>query len=177
MRSHSLIAVGCLSLTLAACKRDVPWREPLGARVVGSTVQAGAPLKLSSAAGPESMNALNASLPPATYTAQQAARGKQVYESTCARCHPPGQLDGATFATAWKNRRIYDLYSLVSNTMPQDKPGTLSDEQYLDVIAYLLQRNSAAAGAALAADTAAMKHVRIDVAGSTAASASRPGAQ
>jgi len=25
--------------------------------------------------------------------------------------------------------------------MPQDKPGSLSDEQYIDVIAYLLQRN------------------------------------
>lgn len=168
MRVQTLLAVGGTALSLAACQRDVPWREPLGARVVGSTIQAGAPLKLSSASGPESMNATNAALPAATYTADQATRGKQVYEATCARCHPPGMLDGAAFATAWKDRRVYDLYSLVTNTMPQDKPGTLTDEQYLDVIAYLLQRNNAAAGAALVADTAVLKHVRIGVAGGTA---------
>ena len=175
MRSYSLIAVGCLSFIAVACSRDVPWREPLGAHIAGSTIQAGAPLNLSSAAGPESMNALNASLPAATYGADQATQGKTVYESTCARCHPPGQLDGAAFATAWKNRRVYDLYSLVTNTMPQDKPGSLSDAQYLDVIAYLLQRNSAAAGPALVSDTAALKRVRIAVAGAPAAAGTGSG--
>lgn len=168
MRSLILPVAGSLSLLLVACQRDVPWREPLGARVVGTTIQAGAPLRLSSAGGPESMTASYASLPAATYTADQATRGKQVYDATCARCHPPGMLDGATFATAWKNRRVYDLYSLVTNTMPQDKPGTLTDEQYLDVIAYLLQRNNSATGAALVADTAVLKHVKVDVGGGAA---------
>jgi hypothetical protein len=80
-------------------------------------------------------------------------------------CHPPGQLDGATFSNSWKNRRLYDLYSLVSNTMPEDRPGSLQDVQYVNVIAYLLQRNQVPSGAALSTDTLGMKKLRIEVGG------------
>src|SRR5206468_2702049 len=82
----------------------------------------------------------SASLPAASYSAEQAARGAQVYRTTCARCHPPGQLDGEPFAIAWNEARVSTLYATLRNTMPQDRPGSLTDAQYVDVIAYLLQR-------------------------------------
>jgi hypothetical protein len=48
--------------------------------------------------------------------------------------------------------------------MPQDRPGSLSDTQYLDVTAYLLQMNAMSASTvALRADSAALKHVKISV--------------
>jgi mono/diheme cytochrome c family protein len=105
-----------------------------------------------------------AGLKPATYANEQAVRGQQIYQTTCARCHPPGQLDGETFEVGWNERRVFDLYSLLTNTMPQDKPGSLSDDEYIDVIAYLLQRNHVPASAvALRADTASLRDARIDV--------------
>ena len=56
------------------------------------------------------------------------------------------------------------LYSTLRNTMPQDKPGSLSDQQYVDVIAYLLQRAHVPAGqTALKPDSAALRQVRIAV--------------
>jgi mono/diheme cytochrome c family protein len=156
------MSAGAVSLLLVACgqRGDVDPRVPLGAHIVGAH-----PVVLRGAApGKTVAIPSTASLPPATYTADQARLGKEIYESTCARCHPPGQLDGETFEVGWNERRVFDLYSLISNTMPQDKPGSLSDDQYLDVVAYLLQRNHVPAGTvALRADSAALKSVRIDV--------------
>ena len=73
-------------------------------------------------------------------------------------------------ANSWRNRRLYDLYSLISNTMPQDRPGSLTDSQYVNVIAYLLQRNQVPSGPAkLSTDTLGMKKIRIDVGGAAPA--------
>ena len=155
------LIVGTMWVLVAACgRRDVDPRIPLGARVLGAQP----PVLHGAAPGKTIAIPSTASLPAATYTAEQAQLGKQIYESTCARCHPPGQLDGETFEVGWNERRVFDLFSLVSNTMPQDKPGSLSDDEYLGVVAYLLQRNHVPAGTvALRADTSALKSVRIDV--------------
>src|SRR5690349_12898213 len=96
-----------LALTLAACGRDGPSvdvREPLGAR----NPAAGGPARavLAAHAGRQAVVPPTASLPPATYTAEQAARGAQVYQATCARCHPPGAFDGGAFAVGWNEARV-----------------------------------------------------------------------
>jgi mono/diheme cytochrome c family protein len=173
MRAQRPLVAVALVFSLGACSRERPWRDPPGAHLVHGVYQAGSPLDLRPGPGPETVSALNASFPAATYSADQASAGKQVYDSTCARCHPPGQLDGATFSNSWKNRRLYDLYSLISNTMPVDRPGSLTDSQYVNVIAYLLQRNQVPSGAAkLSTDTLGMKKLRIDVGGAAAATPS-----
>ena len=98
------------------------------------------------------------------YTTAQAARGSEVYTSSCGQCHTMGQHSGTAFATAWNNRRLFDLYEIVHNTMPLDNPGGLSDQEYIDVIAYMLQLNGVPAGkSALQADASALKGLRIDV--------------
>jgi mono/diheme cytochrome c family protein len=169
---HPLVAIA-LVFTLAACTREKPWHAPLGADMVHAAYQPGSPLNLRPGPSPEAVSALNASFPVAAYSGDQASAGKQVYDSTCAHCHPSGQFEGATFSNTWKNRRLYDLYSLISNTMPQDRPGSLTDTQYVNVIAYLLQRNQVPSGAAkLSTDTLGMKKLRIDVGGAAAAPAS-----
>ena len=73
----------------------------------------------------------------------QAARGEKVYDQTCGTCHQPGQFVGQEFVESWNDRRVYDFYSLVRGTMPLDNPGGLKDQEYLDVVAYLLQANHA----------------------------------
>jgi len=173
MRAQRPLVGVALVFSLAACNGEKPWHDALGAHLVHAVYQPGSPLDLRPGPGPEAVSALNASFPAATYSADQASAGKQVYDSTCARCHAPGQLDGATFSNSWKNRRLYDLYSLISNTMPLDRPGSLTDEQYVNVIAYLLQRNQVPSAAAkLSTDTLGMKKLRIDMGGAAAATTS-----
>jgi len=161
MRVRGGMSILVLSLSLAACGRaDVDVRTPLGARVAGT--KPFAPVRNANAQA--FVIPSTAGLKPATYANEQAVRGQQIYQTTCVRCHPPGQLDGENFEVGWNERRVFDLYSLLRNTMPQDKPGTLSDGEYLDVIAYLLQRNHVPASSlALRPDTAALREARIDV--------------
>jgi len=161
MRVRGGMSILVLSLSFAACGRaDVDVRTPLGARVAGT--KAFAPVRNANAQA--FVIPSTAGLKPATYANEQAVRGQQIYQTTCVRCHPPGQLDGENFEVGWNERRVFDLYSLLRNTMPQDKPGTLSDGEYLDVIAYLLQRNHVPASSlALRPDTAALREARIDV--------------
>ena len=48
--------------------------------------------------------------------------------------------------------------------MPVDAPGSLTNQQYVDVVAYMLQLNGHPAGkSALAPDPAALRKVRIDI--------------
>jgi len=160
MRMRRWMAIAAATSALIACGRDIDVRTPLGAHIAGSP-----PFNPPHNASAQAfVIPSTAGLKPATYASDQAVRGQQVYQSTCARCHPPGQLDGETFEVGWNERRVFDLYSLITNTMPQDKPGSLSDDQYIDVIAYLLQRNHVPASTiALRTDTASLRAARIDV--------------
>jgi mono/diheme cytochrome c family protein len=166
MRHCRSAALGSLFWWLAACasRVDAAPRGPLGARLTPAA-RAVLPPSPAPAPLPGAANVVPvASLPPATYTADQAVRGKQVYEATCARCHAPGYFQGAAFSSLWGQRPAFALFSSLSNTMPQDNPGSLTDQQYVDVIAYLLQRNSVAAGSkALGTDTTSLRGARIDV--------------
>lgn len=101
---------------------------------------------------------------PPAFSDAQAKRGAQIYSATCANCHAAQQLTGAAFASRWQNRRVYDLYDLLSNTMPQNAPGTLTDEQYLDVVSYLLKQNGFPAGKkSLTSNSDSLKKMRIAI--------------
>ena len=88
------------------------------------------------------------------FTAEQAAAGRAAYEVTCSRCHladmkgtfeaPP--LAGANFMNTWRNRTTSDLFERIHNSMPVSNPGTLSEQDVVTIVAYILQANGAAAG-------------------------------
>ena len=151
------------AVPLVACGRDEPdVRVPLGANMIAARRPALAPP--TGTARERTANVATASLPPATYTTEQAERGAKVYLATCARCHPPGQLDGENFAAGWHTARASTLFTTLRNTMPQDRPGGLTDAEYADVIAYMLQRNRVPAGTvALTTDTTSLRQLRIDL--------------
>ena len=98
--------------------------------------------------------AQQATVADGVYTAQQAARGKAAYQSACVACHQDDltgdafatPLIGETFKQRWQDSDVGELFTVVKGTMPQTKPGELSDEQYADIIAYLLLMNSHPAG-------------------------------
>jgi Cytochrome c len=149
---------------VAACATASPnVRAPLEAHLLPNA-HTGAPVPLRFDPNAKVIRSSAAGLPAATYFASQATRGQRVYEETCGACHGPGQLVGQGFVESWNDRRVYDLYALVRGTMPLDKPGGMKEEEYLDVLAYLLQANHAQAGSdSLRSDTLAMRQSRIAV--------------
>lgn len=97
------------------------------------------------------------------YTAEQADRGEQAFENTCSFCHATSQFSGTTFMRSWGGAPVDQLYQLIASTMPYDAPGSLSQQQYVDVVAYLLELNDLPEGdAELPTDPAALSEIRIE---------------
>lgn len=88
------------------------------------------------------------------YTDAQAARGEDIYNSSCAVCHGDNlagsemgpELAGGSFVGFWAGLSLGDLFQVMSISMPQDNPGSLDTAEYVDVIAYMLQRSEFPAG-------------------------------
>jgi alcohol dehydrogenase (cytochrome c) len=88
------------------------------------------------------------------YTAAQAAAGRTAYQANCVTCHLPNlagqgdvpQLAGSIFVDAWGRRSTRDLVSFLQLTMPPARPGGLSPEEYVNIVAFILQSNGAPAG-------------------------------
>jgi mono/diheme cytochrome c family protein len=90
---------------------------------------------------------------PGTYTAAQAAAGAKLYDANCSACHgatmrgPAGPaLIGDAFTAQWTNEPVSDMYGLMSKNMPLGNPGSLKPAEYLEITAYLLQKNKYPAG-------------------------------
>jgi alcohol dehydrogenase (cytochrome c) len=86
--------------------------------------------------------------PGAAFTAEQAAAGRASYEQFCQACHgadlrtlPTAPLVGDDFAAKWRTRSTNDLLAQLRTTMPPESPGSLGEQGYLGVIAYLQERN------------------------------------
>jgi mono/diheme cytochrome c family protein len=91
------------------------------------------------------------------FSAEQADRGHAAYTQRCAMCHGErlddgdfggAPLRGAWFRDHWGTGSVAALFTYVQTQMPPDNPGGLNDTTYADILAFLLQRNGYAAGAA-----------------------------
>jgi mono/diheme cytochrome c family protein len=85
------------------------------------------------------------------YTAAQAARGAKLFESNCTTCHrePGGTapvLAGERFTKTFSDATLQVVFTTIKTTMPRNAPGSLSDAEYVDVVAHLLKINSYADG-------------------------------
>lgn len=91
----------------------------------------------------------SAATQPASFTAEQVARGKVAYDSNCSTCHGPDLLSarygpplaGALFARTWGERSVGELYAYTHDRMPPSRPGSLPDETYADIVAHILNVN------------------------------------
>jgi S-disulfanyl-L-cysteine oxidoreductase SoxD len=73
-------------------------------------------------------------------------------------------LGGPTFQAKWGDGRhtLDDLYYVVRTSMPYSEPGKLSRQQYMDVIAYVLNMNGYQEGEQeLVPNTIALKAITI----------------
>ena len=90
-----------------------------------------------------------------SFTAAQAARGKESYESSCMDCHGANlddgefggaPLKGSAFRAKWLGGSAGRLFAYTRAAMPPDRAGRLPAETYADIVAYLLSRNDVSAG-------------------------------
>ena len=129
-----------------AVVRDRRWRFGIGLLV-------GLGLWLSPPEGSRDVVAQE-ELPPLSYTLDQADRGRLAYLENCSACHGENMddgefampLKGLNFRQQWRAKSMEELFSLTSATMPQDRPGRLTDETYADILAYVLQENGSEPG-------------------------------
>jgi len=89
------------------------------------------------------------------FTPAQATRGEFIFVKTCATCHgaqlegaagPP--LQGASFGTSLTTGHLTTatLYAFIRGSMPMNAPGSLTPQQYLDVLAFILSKNGYPSG-------------------------------
>ena len=76
------------------------------------------------------------------YTAAQADRGQALFRSKCASCHAPNRFTDDLFYTSFAGKPLWEMFDVISDSMPEDNPGSLKKEEYADVIAYLLKLNN-----------------------------------
>src|SRR5690606_37219040 len=93
---------------------------------------------------------------PAVFTSAQASRGAGLYRQNCLDCHgenlDDGEFGGAplrgvAFKEKWFENSVGALVDFMRTTMPPDRPGRLSDQNYADLAAYILSRNGIQPGA------------------------------
>jgi len=64
-------------------------------------------------------------------------RGRVTFTAECSRCHVPTEMD-ARLKARWIGRSGQELFEQVRSTMPAETPGSLSNEQYYDLTAFIL---------------------------------------
>ena len=90
------------------------------------------------------------------FTQAQADEGVKVYHASCDEgCHlyrlegygRAKPLKGDTFKQDWHGKTLAEMFQFISAKMPQDFPATLTPEEYVNVMAYVLSQNGFPAGA------------------------------
>lgn len=121
-----------------------------------------------SEAGQEALSVTN--VWEGAYTDEQASRGQPLYEESCMGCHAatlrgtPGgpAIAGGRFTFAWSDESLGSLLDYVQQNMPIGQVGSLTHQEYADVVAYILQVNEIPAGdVELPGDPAASEGVLI----------------
>jgi quinoprotein glucose dehydrogenase len=94
------------------------------------------------------------------FTAAQAERGRIAYTGPCDRCHganldgaavdpdmlPAPPVAGPKFLRKWDGRSLAALFDYTRATMPTNNPGFLTNQEFVDIIAYMLAMSGAPAG-------------------------------
>ena len=105
----------------------------------------------------------------ALYTSAQADAGEALYDEQCVSCHGPlsafvpemaALLGDHTFRNRWEGRPIGELFQLIQEEMPQDAPGSLSNDETASLVAFILAGNRFPAGdTALSNDLEALNDI------------------
>jgi mono/diheme cytochrome c family protein len=154
-----MIRAAFLALALAAMPAQAQTKTPT--TKTGSTKTAStktAPAKTKTAPAPQ-MSTLSG-----VYTLDEAAAGKELYAGLCGSCHnTANQHNAPEFRKKWTGHHLSELFAVMRATMPKNDPGSLADEDYGVVLAYILQMNKMPPGKAyLSTDTLELRKIKFD---------------
>lgn len=85
---------------------------------------------------------------------EQVERGQDEYMANCASCHGEDlhsvlstapDLTGSVFKYGWVGQTVGAKFNVISATMPAGMGGSLSDQTYVDIVAYILSANGISA--------------------------------
>src|SRR5215467_5992644 len=80
------------------------------------------------------------------FTGDQAVKGNSIYQDKCAKCHEGDDaggptLVGRTFVDRWREDNLDVLFDFMKSNMPADSASSLSDAEYINLVAHLLDVN------------------------------------
>jgi mono/diheme cytochrome c family protein len=85
-----------------------------------------------------------------SFTADQVTHGSDIYADRCVQCHGDtldngefggAPLNGSYFKKHWGEGSVAGLVGFMKAKMPPDRPGSLTDQSYADLAAFLLDAN------------------------------------
>ena len=115
------------------------------------------------------------------YSEPQAARGEKAYKLSCGYCHKDNLAGGffddgngrapalagprafdSSFEKRWSGVTVGEMVIDIGTAMPQQDPGSLPPETYVDIVSFLLSKNGVPSGPAeLPPDLEALQAIRI----------------
>lgn len=107
------------------------------------------------------------------FSEAQAKAGETAYQSHCAGCHgldlkktdaeAPDLTEGP-FRYGWQGKTVGERFEKIRTTMPKAPLPKLTDQLYVDIIAYILSFNGVAAGSeAMPADAPKLDVITIEL--------------
>jgi mono/diheme cytochrome c family protein len=128
--------------------RGVTYRPfVLGPAVAGLVAAAAAVLvaSVSVAGAVQAAPAVQArTLNDAVYSRDQAKSGRKLYRKHCETCHVEEYFE--TVVMVWNGEPLSELFSVMAAIMPQSNPGSLRDQEYIDIFAYIMSATGYAQG-------------------------------
>ena len=88
---------------------------------------------------------------PVSFTADQVTHGSDIYADRCVQCHGDtldngefggAPLNGSYFKKHWAGGSVAALVAFMKAKMPPDRPGSLTDQSYAELAAFLLDANA-----------------------------------
>jgi len=135
-----------------------------GSTKAGSTKTGSTKAASTKAASTKSAALLTKSTLSGVYSVDDATAGKELYAGLCASCHlTANQHNAPEFRKKWTGKPLSDLFVFMRSTMPKNDPGSLADEDYGVILAYMLQMNKMPPGKSyLSTDTLQLRKIKFD---------------
>lgn len=119
-------------------------------------------------------NSVERSVWDGVYTQKQADRGSELYGRKCASCHGDDlegdvvehpALAGGDFMWKWNGSTLAPIFVRIHRDMPINNAGSLTRDQSVDLLAYILSMNQLPASQReLPSDPAALSQIRVEAA-------------
>ncbi len=141
-------------------------------------------LTLASPGAPRTVSAQSgAVLQSGVYSAAQSKRGQALYDAQCATCHGPTltgdlapPLTGTPFFSIWAGQSAADLADKIQHTMPASKPGSVTRQQAVDLVAFIISAGGFPAGSAELKGDDGLQKIALAAPGAATATAATPSA-